>query len=147
MTVPTVSVAIPLYNKAPFIVDTVRSALAQTFSDFEIVVIDDGSTDDGPEKLAALREPRLTVIRQQNAGVAAARTRAMRAGRGRYVAFLDGDDLWHPHHLSHLIELMRRYPQAALVGNDYGESPAAGAAPAGDYAAPRYRLVEDYFAE
>jgi hypothetical protein len=147
MTTPTVSVAIPLFNKASFIVDTVLSALAQTFGDFEIVVVDDGSTDGGAEKLAALSEPRLIVIRQQNAGVAAARTRAMREGQGRYVAFLDADDLWHPDHLSHLMELVRRYPDAAMFGNEYAEDLAHDAGPAGGHAPPFYRLVVDYFAE
>jgi glycosyltransferase involved in cell wall biosynthesis len=147
MTTPTVSVAIPLYNKASFIVDTVRSALAQTFNDFEIVIVDDGSTDGGAEKLLPLSESRLIIIRQQNAGVAAARTRAMREGRGRYVAFLDADDLWHPDHLLRLMELTRRYPDAALFGNDYAESSGRGAAPDGGHAAPYYRLVDDYFAE
>lgn len=147
MTMPAVTVAVPLYNKAQFVVDTVRSALAQTFTDFEIVVIDDGSTDGGAEKLWALALPQLTLVRQQNAGVAVARTRAMREGRGRYVAFLDADDLWHRDHLMHLMELARRYPHADLLGNDYTESAASGAVFARNYAATKYRLVDNYFIE
>ena len=147
MTTPIVSVAIPLFNKASFIVDTVRSALAQTFVDFEIVVVDDGSTDGGAEKLAELCEPRLVLIRQQNSGVALARTRAMREGRGRYVAFLDADDFWHPEHLAHLILLAERFPEAALFGNAYVKGIARNPTWPARKKAVRYRLADDYFAE
>jgi glycosyltransferase involved in cell wall biosynthesis len=147
MTKPAVTVAMPMYNKARFVVATVQSALAQTFTDFEIMVVDDGSNDGSAERLTALAEPKLTVIRQQNAGVAAARTRAMREGQGPYVAFLDADDLWHPDHLSHLMELTRRYPEADLLGNNYAECPAQGASFAWEYPAPHYRLMGDYFSE
>jgi glycosyltransferase involved in cell wall biosynthesis len=147
MSPPHVSVAIPLYNKAPFIAATVRSALAQTFTDFEIVVVDDGSTDGGLAQLAEFRDVRLSVVQQKNAGVGAARTRAMREGRGRYVAFLDADDLWHPRHLAHLMELAERYPAAALFGNKFAEGTKLGA-PSTDAVSPaQYRVVDDYFAE
>jgi glycosyltransferase involved in cell wall biosynthesis len=147
MTAPLVSIAVPLYNKAPFIADTIDSALAQTFTDFEIVVVDDGSTDDGAARLRQFADPRLKVIRQDNAGVAVARTRAMREGRGAYVAFLDADDIWHPDHLAHLLELPRRFPQAALFGNDFAERSGDGASLKSESGRPvQYRVV-DYFAE
>ena len=125
MTTPTVSVAIPLFNKASFIVDTVRSALAQTFVDFEIVVVDDGSTDGGAEKLAELSEPRLVCDPPAECWRGTARTRAMREGQGRYVAFLDADDLWHPDHL--VASDGARAPLsggAAMFGNEYAEDSA-----------------------
>jgi glycosyltransferase involved in cell wall biosynthesis len=148
MIEPVVSVAIPLYNKAAFIADTVVSALAQTFTNFEIVVVDDGSTDDGAERLRQFADPRFRVIRQDNAGVAVARTRAMREGRGKYVAFLDADDLWHPDHLFHLVKLSRHFPQAALFGNDFAERSGADAQHENETGGPvQYRAVDDYFAE
>jgi glycosyltransferase involved in cell wall biosynthesis len=148
MIQPVVSVAIPLYNKAAFIADTVASALAQTFTNFEIVVVDDGSTDDGAERLRQFADPRLRVVRQDNAGVAVARTRAMQEGQGTYVAFLDGDDIWHRDHLFHLMELCRRFPQAELLGNDFAESLGTATEPENETTRPvQYRVVNDYFSE
>jgi|SRR6185437_5057881 len=147
MNAPAVSIAIPLYNKADFVADAVRTALAQTFTDHEIVVIDDGSTDGGAENLRAIADPRLRVIRQDNAGVATARTRAMREGRGQYVAFLDADDLWHPDHLHHLMQMARQFPRAALFGNDFAEGAGDASWAGGSRESVRYRPVEDYFAE
>jgi glycosyltransferase involved in cell wall biosynthesis len=146
MSRPIVSVAIPLYNKAAFIAETVASALAQTFSNFEIVVVDDGSTDDGLTMLRQFSDPRIVSIRQDNAGVAVARTRAIREAQGTFVAFLDADDIWHSDHLSHLMELCRLYPQAAIFGNDFAESSIIGTQ---NNIAGRtqYRIVEDYFSE
>jgi glycosyltransferase involved in cell wall biosynthesis len=146
VTSPAVSVAIPLYNKAPFILATVQSVLAQQFTEFEIVVVDDGSTDGGAAQLHALNDSRLRIESQSNSGVAVARTRAMSLGRGRYVAFLDGDDLWHPLHLSRLMDLVRRYPEAELFGNSFAEA-AGSMVPASTSAPAHYRLVEDYFGE
>jgi glycosyltransferase involved in cell wall biosynthesis len=144
---PAVSIAIPLHNKAPYIAATLRSALTQTFSDFEIVVIDDGSTDGGAEQLKEIEDARVLVVRQQNAGVGAARTRAMREGRARYVAFLDADDLWHPHHLANLMELARIYPDAALLGNSFVEMRTFNLHFVNGASRVHYRIVEDYFAE
>lgn len=102
MKSPQFSIVIACYNSSSTIVETLESALAQTIRDFEIIVVDDGSTDDGPDKISKLAktEPRLTLIRQSNAGVSASRNRGVRASRGEYVAFLDADDLWDPSYLA-----------------------------------------------
>jgi glycosyltransferase involved in cell wall biosynthesis len=92
---PTVSVVIPAYNAARYLAAAVDSALQQTFRDVEVLVVDDGSTDDTPAVLSAYRS-RIHVVRQANAGVARARNAGTEAARGRYVAFLDADDLWQP---------------------------------------------------
>jgi len=98
---PTVSVIIPAYNAEAFVARTLASVRAQTFTDFEAIVVDDGSTDRTAEIVAeAVRvDPRFRLIRQANGGVAAARNRALAEARGRYVANIDSDDLWRPQFL------------------------------------------------
>lgn len=143
---PAISVAITLYNKGAFIVETVESVRSQTLQDFEIVVVDDGSTDDGPARLSQLNESRIRIVKQANAGVSVARTRAMREARGRYVAFLDADDVWRPDHLVHLLKLSSLYQGASLYGNNYIERSAAmnvNESPVN----VQYRVVDDYFLE
>jgi glycosyltransferase involved in cell wall biosynthesis len=93
--VPTVSVVIPAYNADRHLADAVDSALRQTFRDVEILIVDDGSTDGTPAVLSAYGE-RINVLRQANLGVARARNAGTQAARGRYVAFLDADDVWLP---------------------------------------------------
>lgn len=113
---PVVTVVIPLYNSARFIDATLRSVLAQTFTRFEVIVVDDGSTDDGP---AVVREhssdPRITLMHQGRRGVAEARNAgAARASeRSRYLVFLDADDIWHPDLLSTLVDALDRRSDAA----------------------------------
>lgn len=92
---PTVSVIIPAYNAAPFIADTVQSALDQTFPDLEVIVVDDGSTDGTVARLAAFGR-RIRVYRQPNGGVARARNAGVALAGGQWLAFLDADDLWLP---------------------------------------------------
>ncbi|TAJ08941.1 MAG: glycosyltransferase family 2 protein [Nitrospirae bacterium] len=87
--------AIPLYNARDVILQTVRSVLDQTWRDFELVVVDDGSTDGAGDLIRTL-DPRLRYLRQENAGVAAARNRGIAEAQGEAVALLDHDDLWHP---------------------------------------------------
>src|SRR2546422_14004 len=88
-----ISVIIPTYNSVRFLTEAVDSVLAQTFSDFEILVIDDGSTDETQDVMRQYGSL-VRCIRQQNSGVAVARNRGITESRGRYVAFLDADDTW-----------------------------------------------------
>ena len=95
------SIVIPLYNKAGSVVAAIGSVLRQSYPDFELIVVDDGSTDAGPSLVAGHGDPRVRLIRQANAGPGAARNRGLADARGEYVAFLDADDEWEP-------ELLRR---------------------------------------
>jgi len=91
---PTFSVIVPLYNKRRAIGRAVRSVLSQSFADFELIVVDDGSTDDSLSVVWAIEDPRLTVVEQVNQGPGAARNRGAALARGELLAFLDGDDEW-----------------------------------------------------
>ena len=104
---PTVSVVVPTYNAPTLLRATLDSVFAQTFADFEVVVIDDGSTDDTPQVLAAITDPRLRVVRQPNAGIGHARNRGIDESRGAYVALLDHDDVWHPDKLAEQVAFLR----------------------------------------
>jgi glycosyltransferase involved in cell wall biosynthesis len=99
-----VSVVIPLYQSERFISETIKSVLGQTFPDFELIVVDDGSSDRGPALVAAMDDPRIRLIRQENRGLAGARNSGVRHARGDYVAFLDADDLWTPTKLQRHVE-------------------------------------------
>lgn len=98
MTRPGISVVMPAFNAAAFIDEAIGSVLAQTFQDFEIIVVDDGSQDDSAARAAAL-DPRVRVHVQATAGSAAARNRGVALARAGVIAFLDADDWWHPHKL------------------------------------------------
>jgi hypothetical protein len=115
----TVSVIIPLYNKAAYIARTLDSVFAQSFTDYEIVVIDDGSTDGGGEIVRRIADPRVRLITQPNAGQGAARDRGMREAHGDLFVFLDADDEWRPDCLAHLTALVRDFPQAGAAGVRY----------------------------
>lgn len=113
------SVVIPLYNKANHIVAALESVMAQTHTDWECVVVDDGSTDGGAELVENLGDLRIRCIRQANAGAGAARNRGAKEARYPYLAFLDGDDLWKPNHLAILAQLIERFPEAVLYFTYY----------------------------
>ena len=107
-TPPRVSVIVPLYNKASTIARTLASISAQTFVDFETIVVDDGSTDDGASIVAACADARVRLIRQTNLGPGAARNRAIAEARGTLVAFLDADDEWLPTFLERAVAILDR---------------------------------------
>ena len=110
MSQPRVSVVVPLYNKARFIGRCLDSILAQSFSDFEVIVVDDGSTDASLELARVYqRDPRVRVVSQQNAGPGAARNRGAQESRGEFLAPLDADDAWEVNYLSESVRLLDSY--------------------------------------
>ncbi|MCD7109039.1 glycosyltransferase [Rhizobium sp. DKSPLA3] len=122
---PKVSVVIPLFNRAHLIAATLRSVLAQSFQDFEVIVVDDGSLDDPESALAAIGDPRIRLVRQENRGASAARNRGVEDARGALVAFLDSDDRFLPHHLATMVELLAARPDCAAYAQvvaDRGEN-------------------------
>lgn len=114
---PLVSVVVPAYNAAAFIERTLRSALAQTHSAIEILVVDDGSRDATADivRQLALEDDRITLIEQANAGVAAARNAGLAQSKGAYVAPLDADDLWHPAKIERQLTRLAARPDAGMV--------------------------------
>lgn len=119
------SVVIPLYNKAPYILCAIESVLTQTCADFEVIVVDDGSSDDGAKLVESITDPRVRMISQVNAGVSVARNRGIASARGEWVAFLDADD-WHdPRYLSTLLMAQEAFPEAEAVACDYLKVPHA----------------------
>ncbi len=117
MSGPLTTVVIPAYNSAWSVRDTLLSVLNQTLTALEVIVVDDGSTDDLDAVLNPIKaaDDRLRVVRQDNAGLAAARNRGLAEARGDFVAFLDADDLWHPQFLEKVTAALRADPDAPFV--------------------------------
>ncbi len=113
----TVSVIIPTYQRAHLVSQTIESVLAQTYTDYEIIVVNDGSPDNTKEVLASFGD-QITVIHQENQGLSAARNAAIMAARGRYIAFVDDDDLWLPNKLEKQIACLESNPNIGLVYSD-----------------------------
>lgn len=122
---PAFSVIIPLYNKLAYIQRSVESVLAQSFKDFELIVIDDGSTDGSSEKLLDIKDERLHILRKENQGVGEARNTGMQHAEGQWIAFLDADDAWMPEHLSELRRVTEASPSAGLISTRCVESATA----------------------
>nr|WP_295923774.1 glycosyltransferase [uncultured Dyadobacter sp.] len=113
------SVIIPLYNKVDYIRKTVDSVLGQTFQNFELLVVDDGSTDGSARQLVGYQDDRLRIISQANAGVSTARNNGARHARFDYILFLDADDWWHDSLLQEMNALIGRFPGAGMYGCKY----------------------------
>jgi glycosyltransferase involved in cell wall biosynthesis len=110
-----VSVVIPTYNGSALLMQTLETVFAQTMGDFELVVVDDGSTDDTRERLAGLSDPRLRIVTQQNRGIGAARNRCLEEARAPFISLLDHDDLWHPEKLRFQTEFLEGHPECVAV--------------------------------
>lgn len=115
MAFAPVSVVVPTFNSAGLVTQAVESALAQSVPPAEVIVVDDGSTDDTGERLAEYG-CRIRYLRQPNGGVASARNRGVKAGVARYVAFLDADDVWHPRKLEQQLLVLANQPSCVLLG-------------------------------
>lgn len=114
-----ISVIIPLYNKAPHIERAIKSVLSQTSPFHEILVIDDGSTDGGGDIVKAFNETRISLHRQDNMGVSAARNLGIELAQGELIAFLDADDEWRPRFLEIALRLRSKFPNCGLFGSAY----------------------------
>ena len=115
------SVVIPLYNKAPYVTKSVQSVLSQTFTDYELVIVDDGSKDGSAEVASQVVEGHgnCRLIRQENAGVSMARNNGVAVSQGDYFCFLDADDWWEPTFLEEMAKLIDEYPDAGIYGTGY----------------------------
>lgn len=111
-----ISVVIPLYNKAQSIGRTVMSVLDQTYENFELLIVNDGSTDQSLEVVQRIQDMRIKIINKENGGVSSARNIGMEYAHYEYIAFLDGDDLWLPHHLQEIVNLIEIYDNATVGG-------------------------------
>lgn len=145
-----ISVVMPLYNKEKEVERAIRSAIAQTVSDFELIVVNDGSIDGGPDIVRAIGDPRIKVIDQENAGVSSARNRGIRDAENELIAFLDADDEWTPDFLDTILELKFKYPSCDVFGTRYYFSSPTGekrlAVVRGIPQDMRDCILEDYFA-
>jgi hypothetical protein len=112
-------VVIPLYNKGPYVSQAVRSVLASGYSPHEVIVVDDGSTDNGAQQVRAIADSRVRMVSQPNRGVSAARNRGIDEARGEYVAFLDADDCWSPRYLGAIAELIARFPGCGMYATHF----------------------------
>jgi len=112
---PAVSVVIPAYNAEGFIAETLDSVLSQTFQDYEVVVVDDGSVDDTRGVVESYDDARIRYVRQENGGASRARNRGIADSSGELVAFLDADDLWLPEKLERQVEVFRENPELGLL--------------------------------
>ena len=114
-----ISIVIPLYNKEKQIAHTLQSVLRQTFQEFEIVIVDDGSTDHSVEEVEKVQDARIRLIHQQNAGVSVARNRGIREAKYDLIAFLDADDEWKPRYLETQYGLYLKYPECSVYACNY----------------------------
>lgn len=114
-----ISIIIPLYNKKPYIKRTLHSVLNQTYKNFEVLIVNDGSTDDGPKVVREFNDYRIRLINQKNKGVSSARNKGISQAKYDLIALLDADDEWKPLFLENLLELLKKYPESVMFGAGY----------------------------
>ena len=114
-----ISVVIPLYNKEKQIRRTLETVLSQTFQDFEIVIVNDGSTDRSVDEVLKIKDERIHIFHQANAGVSAARNRGIEEAKGEYIAFLDADDEWDVNYLQAQTDLLNKYAECKVFACNY----------------------------
>jgi len=114
-----ISIVIPLYNKKKQIANTLQTVFNQTFQNFEIVIVNDGSSDRSVEEVEKFKDSRIRLIHQENAGVSAARNRGIQESQYDLIAFLDADDEWKPDYLQTQYELSKKYPECSVFACNY----------------------------
>ena len=119
MNDPIFSVIVPLYNKERYITRAIDSILGQSIEDFELIVVDDGSTDKGVKIVNQYTDSRIILIEQENAGPGAARNKGIENARGKYIAFLDADDIWLDDYLKTISDLIKKHPNAGAYSTSF----------------------------
>jgi glycosyltransferase involved in cell wall biosynthesis len=114
---PLVSVIVTAYNHERYIAAAIQSVIDQTYHDYELIVVDDGSTDGTSDRVLAFADD-ILLVRQENQGIAASRNTGIRHARGQLLAFLDGDDLWEPDKLAHHVAAAKSRPRSGLIVAD-----------------------------
>lgn len=136
------SIIIPLYNKQDYIENTITGILNQTFTDYEIVIVNDGSTDNSVAKVSAFTDPRIRLFSTENQGVSASRNFAMKKASGTYFAFLDADDFWYPEHLEKLHTTITALPHLKVFTTLMEVETANGIFPANYSGLPKAVIQE-----
>lgn len=144
-----ISVVIPLYNKERHISRAIYSVLNQSISDFELIVVNDGSDDDSLNVVERINDHRIRIISQKNMGVSSARNTGIQNSRSDIIAFLDADDEWKPHFLQDILKLKDSYPNAGIYSTAYEKVNSNGsketAIYSGKYQDDFEGIIDDYF--
>ncbi|MCD7978194.1 MAG: glycosyltransferase family 2 protein [Tannerellaceae bacterium] len=141
-----ISVVIPLYNKEKSILSTVQSVLKQTYPDFELIIVNDGSTDNSLKVVKTIEDERVKIVDKENGGVSSARNAGILASGNNYIAFLDGDDLWCEYHLETIVDLISSYPSSEVAGYGTRFYKSGGSGQGGYIKRDKHYLLENYFA-
>lgn len=144
-TSPYLSVVIPLYNKQDYILRAVQSVLDQSYTRFELIVVDDGSTDNSRAQLINCCDSRVQYVYQSNSGEGAARNAGVRKAKHDWVAFLDADDSWEENFLSTIVELIQRFPNCRVAASGYQIDNGTRSDPVRQRLEPGPQLVNNYF--
>lgn len=144
------SVVIPLFNKVNFVENCLKSVLQQTHQEFEVIVVNDGSTDGSEHMVKKFKDSRIRLLSQKNRGASEARNEGILNAKGDYIALLDADDYWYPHHLASLKQLIKLFPNAGFYGDRYeinSKDNATRLAVLPNYIENKPVIIRDYFKE